>query len=177
MDLQITPSWLQLMANYNAWQNENLYHAADGLEDEDRREARGAFWRSMHETFCHILWADQQWLSRLTDDVSPPTAGLKQSGSIVSGWEQLKRQREQMDRQLETWAAEVQADELMGDLRWHSGATGKELVKSKALCICQLFNHQTHHRGQVHTMLTQAGAKPGDTDMPFMPEGWVPTGI
>lgn len=177
MNPQITPSWLQMMARYNAWQNENLYGAADTLTDDARREQRGAFWGSMHETLCHILWSDQQWLARLSDLTEGPTAGLKESGSIVNDWAELKVQREKMDRLLEKWASHASQADCEGELSWYSGAMGKDMVKSKPLCICQLFNHQTHHRGQVHTMLTQAGANPSDTDLPFMPEDWQPSGL
>jgi uncharacterized damage-inducible protein DinB len=57
----------------------------------------------------------------------------------------------------------------LGDLGWFSGAMGREVTKPKALLVLHMFNHQTHHRGQIHAMLTTAGARPGDTDIPFMP--------
>ena len=62
------------MALYNRWQNENLYAAADGLTDEERHRERGAFFGSIHRTMCHLLWADQTWMSRFSD--MPPPAPL-----------------------------------------------------------------------------------------------------
>ncbi|MGV6810972.1 MAG: DinB family protein, partial [Brevirhabdus sp.] len=63
-----------------------------------------------------------------------------------------------------------QVADTEGDLNWYSGAMGRDMSKPRAICLMQLFNHQTHHRGQIHAMLTAAGARPGDTDIPFMPE-------
>ena len=64
----------------------------------------------------------------------------------------------------------VTGEELAGELHWYSHAMGREMAKPYGLCVMHLFNHQTHHRGQVHAMLTAAGARPDDTDLPFMPE-------
>ena len=61
----ITPGYVQRMARYNRWQNENLYGAADELSDEARRMDRSSFFKSIHATLSHILWADQIWMSRL----------------------------------------------------------------------------------------------------------------
>ena len=64
----------------------------------------------------------------------------------------------------------LDADWLAGDLTWYSGFMKADMTRPKAACVLQLFNHQTHHRGQVHAMLTAAGTKPEDTDIPFMPD-------
>jgi uncharacterized damage-inducible protein DinB len=61
----IDPAFVQTMARYNAWQNDNLYTAAASLTDEARRQNRGAFFNSIHATFCHLLWGDRMWLHRL----------------------------------------------------------------------------------------------------------------
>ena len=60
-----------------------------------------------------------------------------------------------------------------GDLEWYSGTLKRGMTSPRGVCIMQVFNHQTHHRGQVHAMLTAAGAKPDDTDIPFMPETYL----
>ncbi|MEZ5861079.1 MAG: DinB family protein [Geminicoccaceae bacterium] len=67
------------------------------------------------------------------------------------------------------WARGLDPGWLAGELSWHSGAIGREVTRPRALLVAHLFNHQTHHRGQVHAMLTAAGAKTGPTDLPFMP--------
>ena len=69
--------YVRRMARYNRWQNENLYGAADGLTDEERHRERGAFFGSIHRTMCHLLWADQTWMSRFRDTPLPvPMAEL-----------------------------------------------------------------------------------------------------
>ena len=65
------------------------------------------------------------------------------------------------------WADKLDSGVARGDLTWFSGAAGREVTKPKWLLVTHLFNHQTHHRGQVHCMLTQCGVKPGATDLPF----------
>ncbi|QBY02677.1 damage-inducible protein DinB [Rhodophyticola sp. CCM32] len=157
------------MARYNIWQNENLFGAADMLDDAARRQDRGAFFGSIQGTFSHLLWSDLSWMSRF-DDGPAPDCGINDSAGFFDDWSALKRDRKATDARIEGWAARLDPDDLTGDLVWFSGMTGREMRKPRALCIMQLFNHQTHHRGQVHAMLTAAGADPGSTDLPFMPD-------
>jgi uncharacterized damage-inducible protein DinB len=164
----ITPAFARTMADYNRWQNENLYGAADQLSDAQRKVPRAAFFGSIHGTLNHLLWADQIWMSRFTSAVPPPMAKRPhESTSQYESWAELKDARTAFDATLVDWAGKLDAAWLQGDLTWFSGAAGREVTKPKALLIVHLFNHQTHHRGQVHCMLTQAGVKPGDTDLPF----------
>ena len=167
----ITPDYLRLMARYNAWQNRSLYQAADGLDDLARRLDRGAFFGSIHNTLSHILWGDTIWMSRF-DGWAPPEVAISDSGRFVLDWAALKARRLEADGRILDWAVRVQAADLQGELSWFSGALGRDVTKPRALLVMQLFNHQTHHRGQVHAMLTAAGATPEDTDLPFMPEGY-----
>ncbi len=164
----ITADYLQLLARYNRWQNESLYGAADALGDDARRENRGAFFRSIHETLCHILWADKIWLSRFTD-YPAPDGGIPSSAALHIDWAPLCEDRRDTDDAILDWAASVTDERLKQDLVWYSGATGRELSRPYWVLFTHFFNHQTHHRGQVHAMLTAAGAKPDDTDIPFMP--------
>lgn len=164
----ITPAYAQLMARYNHWQNQSLYDAADALTDGERRRDRAAFFRSIHETLGHILWADQIWLSRFGVG-QPPAGGIAQSTLRDRDWDQLKAAREAMDTVIRKWAAGLTPQDLEGELIWFSGALGREVTRPRALLVAHVFNHQTHHRGQVHAMLTAAGTKPEDTDLPFMP--------
>jgi len=78
--------------------------------------------------------------------------------------------RRDTDLIISNWAEALDEKELAAQLSWHSGATGREMSKPIDMLIVHFFNHQTHHRGQVHAMLTAAGAKPEDTDIPFMPD-------
>jgi uncharacterized damage-inducible protein DinB len=164
----LDPAYVRMMTRYNHWQNESLYGAAETLDDEARRRDRGAFFKSIHATLNHLLWADMMWMSRLSD-MQKPEASLANSTTIREDWAALRRDRAATDQYLMTWAAQIDAEWLKGDLAWYSGATKRDVVAPRWITIAHMFNHQTHHRGQVHAMLTAAGAKPDDTDLFLMP--------
>lgn len=164
----ITPGYCQMMARYNAWQNHSLYHAANGLSAAERTADRGAFWGSMEGTLSHLFWGDLIWIARF-DGGEGPQMGLRESMAAYD-WAYLMAERPKLDARIAAWAWSVDDAALDGDLTWYSGAVGREMSKPMALCVMQLFNHQTHHRGQAHALLTAAGARPDDTDLPFMPD-------
>jgi len=161
--------YVQRMARYNRWQNENLYGAADGLSETERQRERGAFFGSIEKTLNHLLWGDQRWLSCFTG-VPGPTDGIPESVSFAGSWTSLKSERAEFDRKIIAWADAVDDAWLVEDQTYYSGATKREWTKPRWLLVTHMFNHQTHHRGQVHCMLTAAGAKPSDTDLPFLPD-------
>lgn len=165
----ITVDHVRLMARYNRWQNASIYDAADGLSDHQRRNERGAFFGSIHATLSHLLWADQIWMRRFADTPAPAAPNVKGSTTMVKDWDDLKAQRRAFDTVIVDWAEGIDAAWLDGDLTWFSGATGRELTQPKWILVTHMFNHQTHHRGQVHCLLTQFGALPDDTDLAFMP--------
>jgi uncharacterized damage-inducible protein DinB len=165
----IDRAYVQRMARYNRWQNENLYGIADRLSVGERQRERGAFFGSIHKTLSHLLWGDQIWMSRFTD-MPTPEGGIPESVTLHADWERLKSERAAFDRKILDWASTVQPDWLAADQTYFSGAVGREVTKPRWVLVTHMFNHQTHHRGQVHCMLTQAGGRPSDTDLPFMPE-------
>jgi uncharacterized damage-inducible protein DinB len=164
----IDPGYVQRMARYNQWQNDNLYGVADTLPDAERRRERGAFFGSIHATLNHLLWADRIWMSRLAG-TPRPAGGIPESVSLHADWNDLKRERAHFDAVMLDWADRLDPASLASELTWYSGAIKSELRRPTWLLVTHMFNHQTHHRGQVHCMLTQAGGKPGDTDLPLMP--------
>jgi uncharacterized damage-inducible protein DinB len=165
----ISPAYLQLMARYNIWQNTSLYTAADGLSDAQRKEDRGAFFRSIHGTLNHLLWGDQIWMSRFSNYPPPAALSMAQSVSIHEDWSALRAARKTLDAAIAQWTLSLTEADLMGDLVWQSVSMGRDMHNPRALLMVHMFNHQTHHRGQVHAMLTAAGAKPAATDLGFMP--------
>ncbi|MDJ1016823.1 MAG: DinB family protein [Paracoccaceae bacterium] len=165
----ITSEFVRTMARYNRWQNQSLFEAADGLEDTARREDRGAFFGSIHGTLSHLLWGDTIWMSRFAD-WAKPEVGIPGSAEWVGDWNALSAGRREADDRIVAWADAMDEERLSGDLTWFSGAIGREVSKPLAFCIAHFFNHQTHHRGQVHAMLTAAGARPSDTDLFILPE-------
>ncbi|MBT3169836.1 MAG: damage-inducible protein DinB [Rhodospirillaceae bacterium] len=165
----ISPDYVRTMATYNRWQNGSLYDAANTLSDDERKQARGAFFGSIHATLNHILWGDQIWMSRFTGAAAPAISEMAESTRIYAQWEDLSAARTAFDETITSWAAEIDQKWLDGDLTWTSVANNRTFSKPMWQLVTHMFNHQTHHRGQVHAMLTAAGARPDDTDIPFMP--------
>ena len=166
----ITTAYIQTMARYNKWQNTSLYTAAEGIGDAARREDRGAFFGSIHATFSHLVWGDQLWLHRFGFYDDAPTSDLSYSNQLFNDWDELKAEREKTDAAFFVFADKATAQDLSGDLSWYSAAAQREMSRPRDVLVTHIFNHQTHHRGQIHAMLTAAGAKPDDTDIPFMPQ-------
>ena len=164
----IERAYVQRMARYNRWQNENLFGVADRLSEEERRRERGAFFGSIHKTLSHILWGDQMWMSRLAG-TRKPDVGIPGSVDLFPVWEGLKAGRESFDRTMLDWADGVEPSWLDAEQSYYSLAAGRDIVQPRWVLVTHMFNHQTHHRGQVHCMLTQAGGRPHDTDLPAMP--------
>jgi uncharacterized damage-inducible protein DinB len=86
----------------------------------------------------------------------------------------LQARRAEADAGIEAWAARLTPADIAGEITWFSGATGQEMRRPRWLLVTHMFNHQTHHRGQAHALITAAGARPGDTDLPWVipPEAW-----
>jgi uncharacterized damage-inducible protein DinB len=165
----ITTDYARAMAVYNRWQNRSLYREADALTDAERKQQCGAFFGSIHGTLSHLLFGDQIWMHRFAGTPAPNAKSIPESVGAVPDWDDLKRQRVAFDETIIEWAERMDPQWLAGDLTWYSGAMGRELTKPRALLVAHMFNHQTHHRGQVHCLLTQFKRKPDATDLPFMP--------
>ncbi len=112
----------------------------------------------------HILWGDRQWMSRF-DGWERPTTPIKQSAQMIADFAELRTEREKADANISRWAAKVDDAWLAEDLTWFSGAANRQVTAQLGLLVTHFFNHQTHHRGQVHAMLTAAGQETGDTDL------------
>jgi uncharacterized damage-inducible protein DinB len=164
----ITPAHVNTFARYNRWQNRSLYRAAGGLTDVERNRDRGAFFKSIHGTLCHILFGDQIWLHRFAGTPAPKAKSFAESATFIGDWAELEAERVRFDDTIIGWAETLDPRWLEGDLTWRSAAYNRDFTKPKGLLVAHLFNHQTHHRGQVHAMLTAAGTKPEDTDLCFM---------
>jgi uncharacterized damage-inducible protein DinB len=163
----ISPGYVQVMAAYNAEMNRRLYAAAARLPDAARRQDRGAFFGSIHATLSHLMWADRIWMSRFAP-WPRPEGGIPGSTTLYPEFAPMRTARVALDADIAGWAATLPAAWLEGELEWLSGATGRRQRRPKALLVVHMFNHQTHHRGQVHAMLTAADERTGDTDLPFV---------
>jgi uncharacterized damage-inducible protein DinB len=160
----VNAGYVQMMARYNAEMNRRTFAAAQRLSDEDRRRQRGAFWGSIHGTLCHLLWGDQMWMSRF-DGWAKPLVTQKDSANLISNFEELQEVRGKTDAGISEWAARVNDSWLQQDQSWFSVSVGREMRSPRALLVAHFFNHQTHHRGQAHAMITAAGEQTGDTDL------------
>jgi uncharacterized damage-inducible protein DinB len=160
----ITPPYVRTMAAYNAEMNRRVYAAAGRLSDAERRADRGAFWGSIQGTLNHLLWGDRIWMARFAGWPKPPVA-LKGSAGLIADFAALQAAREAHDADLSAWGEQVDEAWLAGDETWYSGAAERTVTRPRTLLLAHMFNHQTHHRGQVHAMLTAAGEQTGDTDL------------
>jgi uncharacterized damage-inducible protein DinB len=164
----MTPDHCRALARYNRWMNEKVYAAAARLTDDARKQDRGAFFKSIHATLNHILLADRVWLGRFTGaalegDAMGPGGIRSLDQELYTAFGDLGVERAKTDDAITRWAATLDPERLAAELRF----VRKGVVNAFPLWwgVAQLFNHQTHHRGQVTTLLVQAGQDPGVTDL------------
>ncbi len=155
-----------LMADYNVWMNRKLYEAAAGLPDEARKRDLGAFFKSLHGTLDHILYVDLMFLGRFTGLAMPEG----DFGSEFHGdFGDLRAEREATDARILDWITNLDRAWLAEALTFTSRIDGKTRTLPRRVMVTQMFNHQTHHRGQATTLLKQLGIDPGITDIPWLP--------
>lgn len=164
------------MARYNRWMNRKLYELVGAMDDLERKRARGAFFGSIHGTLNHILLADRTWLTRFTGDreryasrdaAGEPIVIRALSQELYSDFAQLRSERERTDGDMLAWADQLDDATLAGDLEYKN-MNGVPQRHPAYWAIAHFFNHQTHHRGQVTTLLMQVGIDPGVTDLVYM---------
>lgn len=161
-----TGTYPLLMAEYNRWMNDKIYAAAAPLSDEDRKRDRGAFFKSIHSTLNHLLWGDRAWLGRFNGRAYPPGPAGQ---DLFADFTELRAERERMDEEILAWARSVTPEWLAEPMTWTSRLYGFTQTHPRWVQIVQMFNHQTHHRGQVHALLTSFGIDVGSTDVPMLP--------
>ncbi|PWC33950.1 DinB family protein [Azospirillum sp. TSO35-2] len=146
------PHFLTL-ARYNRWANGRLYEVAAQLSDAQFREDRGAFFGSVRGTLNHILVADRVWLERI-EGTGPRPSALDEI--LCDGFADLRAARAAEDERILRAVTETPAERFESVLAYRSMAgTAYELPFAQVLT--HVFNHQTHHRGQAHTLLGQFG--------------------
>ena len=123
-NIMIDRGYVQRIARYNRWQNENLYGVADRLAVEERQRERGAFFGSIHKTLSHLLWGDQIWMSRF-DAAPQPQGNIAQSVALYADWDKLKSERTDFDRLIIAWADGIAPDWLAAEQTYFSGAIGR----------------------------------------------------
>ena len=152
--------WAQY-ATYNRRANEALYAACAGLSGTEYRRNLGAFFGSVHGTLNHLLLGDTIWMARFEGGTHPST-GL--DAILFEKFDALRAAREQMDRRIERFFAALPEGFDNKTVRYLNNA-GFESEDPLEVILPHFFNHQTHHRAQVHTLLSQLGHKPPVLDL------------
>jgi uncharacterized damage-inducible protein DinB len=169
----MTPETAALMSKYNSWMNHQIYSAAHQLPPSEVSKNRGAFFGSIIGTLNHIAVGDTIWLHRfavhparfcsLTNlDGFPPPESLKEI--LFPDLPSLWSHRQKLDRLIEQFAEEIDEEALSQSLKYGNATRGAK-SKNFGFLLQHFFNHQTHHRGQVSTLLFQAGIDVGVTDL------------
>jgi uncharacterized damage-inducible protein DinB len=168
-----TPSHFRMLAEYNEWMNGKLYEAAAGLTPEELARERGAFFGSILGTLNHLVVTDTMWLKRFAAHPAHPPAlepvralptptALNQVLFTELG--ELCARRNLIDAAIKAWAEGLtQAD--LDHVLDYANSKGIRSQKRMSRLLTHFFNHQTHHRGQATTLLTQAGRDVGTTDL------------
>lgn len=137
---------------------------------EELTKDRASFFGGILATANHLLWGDTLWMSRFDPSVDAPKGGIDTSVTLHATSASWGADRFRMDGKICFWADGLRALDLKGCIRWYSRAAGREMTSSYETAIMHFFNHQTHHRGQLHAMLTSAGQKAPVSDLILMPE-------
>jgi len=163
----MTPRQARTLAAYNHWMNDKLYAVCADLPDAARREDRGAFFRSIHGTLNHLLLADRVWLGRFTGEPYV-VEGLDQE--LYADFDELRAERERTDVDIVSWTDRQTDETLAAAFEFRSITNPKPRTLPLWVCVTHFFNHQAHHRGQLTTLLAQAGVDYGVTDLLWMPD-------
>jgi len=144
-------SLFEMYAAYNAWVNERLYDAAARVPDAEYRRDRGAFFGSLHGTLNHLLVGDRIWMHRFTGEGVEPR---ELEGILYENFSELRAERRAEDARIRAYIAGLTERDLGGILSYRSTRSPAELEQHLAPLLLHFFNHQTHHRGQAHCLLT-----------------------
>jgi len=152
----------QMFAYYNRWANELLYSAAADLSDADYRLDLGLFFGSIHRTFNHLLVTDRIWMKRLTGEGDHPN----QLDAIISDdFIKLRDMRRAEDERICKYVEGMNAERLAGRFTYMTATNVRTISQRVAPALAHLFNHQTHHRGQIHAASTRLSADAPSLDL------------
>jgi uncharacterized damage-inducible protein DinB len=149
-------------AGYNAWANNRLYAAAAQLSDDEYRADKGAFFKSMHGTLNHLLATDRIWMKRFTGEGEAPD---RLDAILYDRLPDLRAARDAEDRRIVAWVGSLDEARLKGVIRYRRVSTPDEFVQPLMPALDHWFNHQTHHRGHAHMILTSLGKQAPELDL------------
>ena len=154
----------RMFAAYNAWANARVYSAAGTVAHDDYMRDLGAFFHSVHGTLNHILYADGVWMTRFHGGQTGP---VKLNTILYEDFESLKLARESEDVRIVGFINGLSAEQLNGTFSYTRGNPPETYTDRLANTLAHFFNHQTHHRGQVHMMLTMLGRPSLELDLVY----------
>jgi uncharacterized damage-inducible protein DinB len=144
-------SHYRMFANYNAWCNERLYDAAATVSDAGYRADRGAFFKSLHGTLNHLLVGDRIWMHRFTGEGALPKS---LDAILYDDFAALRQARRAEDAAISRYIAGLRDVDLAGTIRFRTFSNPADIEQQLAPALDHFFNHQTHHRGQAHALLS-----------------------
>ena len=144
----------EMFAAYNRWANGRLYAAAEYLTEEELGRNMGAFFGSALGTLNHILVGDRIWMKRFTGEGDVP-ASLE--ALLYPTLSPLRAAREAEDERIMSWVEGLSDKDLAGRFTYMTVTDMRTVSQRLAPALAHLFNHQTHHRGQLHMILTALG--------------------
>lgn len=159
------------LAHYNAWANNRLYDAVAALEEEAYRRDLGAFFGSVHGTLNHVLVADRVWMKRFTGEGDHPD---RLDAIIHARFDDLREAREDEDARIIAYVEALDPAALEGTFTYTTMTDNSTITQRLAPALTHVFNHQTHHRGQAHGLLSQLRRTPPPLDLIYFyraPEG------
>ncbi|MGO1119340.1 DinB family protein [Rhodovibrionaceae bacterium A322] len=159
----LPPGHFQLLAAYNSWANERLFSAALRLPDSEITRSRpAAFFDSLLGTVNHIFVGDSLWLARLAGRPTPP--GYSLDHSPFNRLEDLWQARQTLDQEISDLVAGMDTERLQ-QVQSYKTSMGEAQSTRVDLVLTHLFNHQTHHRGQAHALLSETEQAPPPLDL------------
>jgi uncharacterized damage-inducible protein DinB len=161
----ITADYARTMARYNRWMNDKVYALCARIPDADRKADAGAFFKSIHGTLNHLLLADRVWMGRF---VGAPFRPASLAEELYADFDTLRIERARTDRDIEAYADGLDESAVAATLTYTSIVSPAPRSIAMALALAHFFNHQTHHRGQLTTLLSQRGVDPGVTDLMWL---------
>lgn len=141
----------KMFTGYNAWSNERIYNAAEKLSVDEYRADRGAFFKSMHGTLNHLLVADRIWMKRFTGQGEAPS---RLDAILHEDFASLRAARDREDARMSAYVGQLTEAELAATFSYVTIVNPKTVTQPLAPALDHFFNHQTHHRGQAHAILT-----------------------
>jgi len=141
----------RMFAGYNAWCNERLYEAVEHIPDAAYRADRGAFFRSLHGTLNHLLVGDRIWMRRFTAHGEVPP---RLDAILYDDFSRLREARRSEDARISDYIRNLSESDLTKPIRYRTFVNPQDIEQILAPALDHFFNHQTHHRGQAHALVS-----------------------